>query len=112
MAYINQETKKALEPKIKSILNRYGVKGSIRIKDYAVLIVTLRSGKLPFYGSGIKVWERNFVSGKCRDMVKELYDAMNEGNYDESRPEIDYFSVGWYSYIHVGEYDKPYVITK
>ena len=41
--------------------------------------------------------------------MRELVDAMNWCNYDESNPMIDYFNVGWYISVKIGTYNKPYV---
>ena len=35
---------------------------------------------------------------------------MMEGNFDNSDPQSDYFSVGWYTDINVGKWNKPYVM--
>ena len=39
-----------------------------------------------------------------------LNTAMNKGNHDKSDIMTDYFDVGWYQYINIGQYDKPYVL--
>jgi hypothetical protein len=41
----------------------------------------------------------------------ELRDAMNDGNWDNSDPQTDYFNVGWYSYIKIGRFGKPYKLV-
>ena len=46
MAYFNQDNKKELAPKIKNVLNKYGIKGTISVRNNMVLVVTLKSGKL------------------------------------------------------------------
>jgi hypothetical protein len=35
---------------------------------------------------------------------------MNDGNYDNSDIQSDYFSVGWYIDVNVGKWDKPYTV--
>ena len=42
MAYVSKETKKELAPAIKKVLAEYGVKGTIRINNHSMLVVTLR----------------------------------------------------------------------
>ena len=41
MAYISQEDKKALAPKIKSILKQYGLKGSLSIRHHPTLVLNI-----------------------------------------------------------------------
>jgi len=43
--------------------------------------------------------------------LTELKDAMNVGNYDRSDMQSDYFDVGFYIDINVGNWDKPYILT-
>lgn len=52
----------------------------------------------------------SFHSGKCREFLLELKDAMNIGNHDNSDIQTDYFDVGWYTYINVGKWNKPYTL--
>lgn len=50
MAYINQDGKKRIEPKVKEILKRYGVKGTLSIRDFSTLTLKVKSGKVDFDG--------------------------------------------------------------
>ena len=46
MAYMSQETKKIIAPKIKEVLKKYGMKGTIAVRNYMVLIVNIKEGAL------------------------------------------------------------------
>lgn len=48
MAFMNQERKKSLAPKIKEILKKYGLKGSLSVNNYSTLVLTIKSGKVDF----------------------------------------------------------------
>lgn len=48
MAYISQDDKKKLAPAIKEVLKKYGLKGSISIRHYSSLVVTIASGPIDF----------------------------------------------------------------
>ena len=128
MAYINQEDKKRLAPKIKAVLKKYGVKGTISISHHSNLVVRLKEGKVDLYGE--KVDPDNWCgshgsdsvntyhidshfTGVSKDFLNELHAAMNDGNWDKSDVMTDYFNVGWYSDIVVGNNsaNKPYVYT-
>lgn len=139
MAYMNQEKKKALAPQIKAVLKKYGVKGSIGVNHYSSLVVNLKSGDLDFIGAANKAnreyaerrGERfhevkgNYQANPYRaredegiigQFFGELIDAMNGkgssiANHDNSDIMTDYFDVGWYLDINVGQWDKPYIYT-
>ena len=128
MAYINQEDKKRLAPKIKAVLKKYGVKGTISISHHSNLVVRLKEGKVDLYGEKVDpnnwcgshgsdsvntYWINDHHTGVSRDFLNELKAAMNDGNWDKSDVQTDYFNVGWYSDIVVGNNsnNKPYVYT-
>jgi MarR-like DNA-binding transcriptional regulator SgrR of sgrS sRNA len=46
MAYVSQQDKKELAPAIKKVLSKYGMKGSISIRNHSTLQVTLQSGAI------------------------------------------------------------------
>lgn len=127
MAYMNQQRKKELTPGIKKVLNKYGVKGTLRC-DYGTLVCTLREGGIDFVNSVSKrtdgwgnpvtfhyqVNEYHIDSqweGVAKDFLLELAAAMRVGNWDHSDPMTDYFNVGWYITINIGEYSKPYLFN-
>ena len=117
MAYFSQEMKKEMAPRIKAVLKKYGVQGSIAVKNYSTLVVNLRKGKLDLlayadgrshYQPNIYWLERHGYEGDVLEFFKELKEAMNNGNWDKSDYQSDYVNVGWYTNINVGRYDKPY----
>ena len=135
MAYMNQERKNKLAPAIKSVLKKYGIKGSISTDRHS-LNVNLQSGVLDLIGNmnatcsndpyqadrfapvtngNTQVnpyWFQNHFSGKAKKFLTELLAAMNDGNHDNSRIEVDYFDVGWYVNVNIGKWNKPYVVKQ
>jgi len=138
---MNQDKKKALAPAIKAVLAKYGVKGTIAVRNYSSLVVNIKEGKLDFIGQANRdnkaVAERTgrpfyevkdnyqvnpyyaHESGdaKIGRFFKELIAAMNGkgssiANHNNSDIMTDYFDVGWYLDINIGDYNKPYVVTK
>ena len=51
MAYMNQEQKKQRAPQIKKVLKKYGLKGTIGVRNYSTLYVTIKEGALDFIGA-------------------------------------------------------------
>jgi len=129
MAYMSQQRKKELAPKIKAVLKKYGMKGTIGVRHHSTLVVRIASGKLPLIENFVcsvtdkqrsdeilrsryidvnPYWVHEHYTGNCKKFLTELLSAMNEGNHDRSDIMTDYFDVGWYNDIRIGEWDKPY----
>ena len=134
MAYMNQEKKRYLAPGIKKVLKKYGLRGSIGVRHYSGIVVNIWEGPIDF----INNWKPNTVSaernatvqnyiqvnehwldenytGIAQKCLKELSLAMNGckeiQNHDNCDYYTDYFDVGWYTYINVGQWDKHYQLT-
>lgn len=137
MAYMNQEKKAVLAPAIKAVLKKYGVKGTIGVRNYSTLVVNLREGALDFIGAANednrRVAERRgqtpyevkgyyqvnpyyaheSSNAKVGRFFKELLAAMRGDMwYDRSDAMTDYFDTAYYTDINVGNWDKPYVFVK
>ena len=133
MAYMNQDKKAVLAPKIKAVLKKYGVKGSIAVHNLTTLVVNIKSGDIDFVDNynttGLakqddrfksltdayvvvnQYWYNDCFSGKALDFFTELFAAMNDGNHNRSDIQADYFDVGWYVYVNVGAWNKPYIVA-
>jgi hypothetical protein len=118
MAYMSQDRKKVLTPAIKAVLKKYNLKGSISVQNYSTLRVTISSGDIDFlagkdcdHGSVNPYWIANHFTGIAKDCLLELKAAMMTGNHDNSDIMTDYFDVGWYIDIKIGNWDKPYNFT-
>lgn len=136
MAYMNQDKKAKIAPAVKAILKRYGVKGTLAVRDHSTLVLNIKAGSLDFIndynetsgkrpggfrnGSPAETYidvnpywySEHFNNKVIRCFLKEIFTAMNTGNHDNSRSEIDYFDVGWYVRVNVGKWNKPYVLEK
>lgn len=126
MAYMNQEKKARLAPAIKAVLKKYNMKGSIAVSNYSTLVVNIKSGPLDIIADANRDSQytvRDYLqvnqysidshyTGKVKNFLLELRDAMMDGNHDRSDIQTDYFDVGWWIDINVGQWNKPYVVTK
>lgn len=136
MAYMSQELKQKLAPEIKSVLKKYGVKGSLAVRHHMTLVLNIKSGSIDFIGNCNEVcgrdayqvstgfrpieksmgvntyhYQRQF-SGKAKDFLSEVLTIMNKGNHDRSDIQSDYFDVGWYVDVNIGQWNKPYILEK
>lgn len=138
MAFVSQELKQKLAPAIKKICAKYGVKGSLSVRTHSTLTLKIKSGKLDFVGSfnrvggfhrpldsfgnkfqlakdsiDVNVYHyKSHFDGKALAFLDEVIAAMKVGNWDRSDIQTDYFDVGWYVDVRVGEWNKPYVLEK
>lgn len=115
MAYMSQEKKKSLAPAIKAVLKKYNIKGSIGVDHHSCLTVKIKSGVIDFGEDRFDVnyhWIHEHYKGVAKDFLTELKKAMMTGNHDNSDSMTDYFDVGWYIAIRVGQWDKPYIVTQ
>ena len=140
-AYMSQEMKQGMVPKIKHLCQQYGVKGSLRVRHHSSIVFTIREGKVDFMGEykpqerHHQGWQKdmeesqvnkekelgylqvneyhyrnNFV-GESLEFLNRAFDILMEGNHDNSDIQSDYFDVGWYVNVNIGEWDKPYKYT-
>ena len=138
MAYINQTEKKELSVGIKSVLKKYGMKGTIGIDHHSTLVVNLKYGKLDIIGNwfdtvskkgtindyGDKLdkpeymqvneyWIDHNYTGKVKDFLNELVSAMKGENFfDKTDLMSDYFHVKHYLSINVGKWNQNYTVTE
>ena len=138
MAYMSQQKKKELAPAIREWCKMYGVKATIAVRNHSTLVVNIKSGRLPFCqnyfdtcnsgasyarpGNGVAevpkyiqvnpYWCQEHFGGTCREFLKGLIARMNKGNHDNSDVMTDYFDVGWYVDVNIGDYDKPYEVIR
>lgn len=123
MAYVSQELKKELAPKIKAICQKYGVKATLSVRNHSTLCLNIKSGKINFaqdcMRSGYDADKyievnhyhyQNHFCGRALQFLKEVIPAMNKGNHDNSDIHTDYFDVGWYISVSVGKWNKPYKV--
>lgn len=120
MAYFNQTMKQAMAPKIKAVLNKYDMKGTLSVRNHSTVVLTLSQGPLDFgeddpnwrgYTSVNVYWINEHYKGRTLEFLKEVMAVLYEGNWNNSDIQTDYFDVGWYVDIAVGRWDKPYVFT-
>jgi hypothetical protein len=116
MAYISQEMKKKLAPAIKAVLKKYDMKGSIAIDNHSSLVVNVKSGKIDFGSDRIQGHPYNIESnyhGVARRFMEEIFVAMRGDIwYDNSDSMTDYFDTAYYLRVNIGQWNKPYEVTK
>lgn len=135
MAYVSQELKSKLSPAIKAVCKKYGVKASIAVRNHMTLCLNVKSGSIDFIGNSNRVCGADFYQvsrgfkpntsgydqvnpyhfqnhydGDAQAFLTEVLAIMNDGNWDKSDIQTDYFNVGWYVDVNIGKWDKPYIV--
>ena len=121
MPYFSQDQKKAIAPKVAALCKEYGVKGSLSVRHNSEVSLTISQGSLDFFGNSKRSeqhhmqinhhWISEHFSGKVEEFLLKALNLLNTGNYDRSDAQVDYFDCGHYISIHIGKWNKPYVLT-
>lgn len=59
-----------------------------------------------------KEWLKTQDPGQALEFLKKAFAVLNNGNHDNSDISTDYFDVGWYVNVRIGEWNKPYILEK
>ena len=120
MAYVSQEMKKSLAPTIKTILKKYGVKGTLAVRHHSTLVLNIKSGKIDFANDAVdgshyhqvnSYWTDEHYTGTAKKFFAEVIAAMKGPEFfDHSDAMSDYFHVSHYIDINLGDWNKPYVL--
>lgn len=117
MAYINQENKRVIAAALKAALRDYPtLKYSLSIRDNSVITCKITQGpKCLDLENGRDVNNVNvyyiekFFKPDAAVILTKIKYCLNTNNYDRSDSQSDYFDVGHYINIEIGQYDKPFV---
>jgi hypothetical protein len=125
MAYMNQNRKAIIASKIKPILKKYGMKGSLSVRNHSTIVLTLSEGPIDFAKDGNMVlqfgyhldvnpyWYQDHYNGKSKQFLDEIIPAMKSaGWYDNSDAMTDYFDTAYYFDVRVGKWNKQYKVVK
>jgi hypothetical protein len=137
MAYVSQEMKRELAPKIKAVMEKYDIKGSLAVQNHSTLVLNVKSGKIDFIknyndvidqrnAGGLRqghkadgyiqvnpYWCDEHFTGKAQKFLAEVIAAMKGPKFfDHSDAMTDYFHVSHYIDINLGRWNKPYIVTK
>ena len=141
MAYVSQELKAKLAPSIRAVCKKHGIKASVAVRNHSTLVLNIKQGSIDFIENFIETDKaksyynymdenqiahirkdrsldvnpyhyRDHFSGRARKFLIEVMSIMNDGNWDKSDSQTDYFNVGWYVDVNIGRWNKPYALEK
>ena len=137
MAYMSQEKKKRINVELKPVLKKYGIQATLAVRHHSTLVLNIKAGKIDFINNynnlidqkhngqtGINIpykavnyvqinpyWYQDHFTGTALNFLSEVSEIMNNGNHDRSDIQTDYFDVGWYTDINIGNWQRPYIIN-
>ena len=136
MAYVSQDMKAKLAPTIRAICKKYGVKGSIAVRNHSTLVLNIRQGNIDFIGNFNRTvserpggfrngnpakdhidvntsWYQEHFDGRARAFLAEVIPAMEGPDFfNNDDIQSDYFNRSHYIDINIGSWDKPYALEK
>lgn len=132
MAYMSQENKKEKTKKIREALKKFkNVKYTLSVRNHSSIELNIKSGNIDFiknynecvtqkpgkeaysnkYMQVNTYWYKEQFTGEALEFIDKAMKVLNEGNFDHSDIQSDYFHVGWYVDINIGKWNKPYMLT-
>jgi hypothetical protein len=134
MAYMNQEKKAKIFAEMKKLLDKsLGWKFTMAVRNHSTLVLNIARGPADFLGgytggsnpdkSHVEAtrargyldvnpyWIEQNYTPDVAELLLAIKDIMNDGNWDKSDIQTDYFNVGWYIDINIGQYSKPYELV-
>ena len=139
MAFITKAEVNAMREALKPICKKYGMKVTLSGSNTSKVTATVVSGKIDLIGNCIEVitgnrsvqyqesivphlkekqylqanhyyLERDF-DGIALEFMQAVYAVISQGHWDDSDSMTDYFHCSFYRSIHIGKWDKGYVLT-
>jgi hypothetical protein len=122
MAYMSQENKAKLAVEIAKVMPE-NWKWSLAVRHHSTLVLTIRQAPVdlieenlvcasrpePSSSRTLNVYHLNGeFSNKLLKIFESIKGAMMFGNHDNSDSQSDYFDVGWYIDINIGDNDSPF----
>jgi hypothetical protein len=135
---MNQERKAKIATALKPVLAKYGIKGTLSVRNHMTISLTLKSGPIDFIANSNRVcgndhyqvargfrpndtsydqvnpyWFQDHYDGDAKAFLTEAFVALKAADYyDESDAMTDYFNTAYYYELNIGRWDRPYALTK
>ena len=116
-AYVSKEKMKQVQTELKAAFPEF--KFSIRKENYSSVDVHILSGPIKLTDSekGYEQVNHYYIKDHFKDnpeaakFLEEVMEIINKGNHNRSDIMTDYFDVGFYVNLAIGQWDKPYEIS-
>ena len=137
MAFMSQERKKQIKVELDKVLKPAKIKYSLGVRHHSTLVLNIAKAQsissviimrlcLSLHMLTVtrvlrpvvnnldlnSYHYRDHFTGEVKELLINIFAALNTGNHDHSDLQSDYFDVGWYVDVNIGKYNQPYVLTK
>lgn len=124
MAYITTEKTAEIRKELKAKFpSKDGWKLSVSQRDHQVLTVCILKAPMNLWKPGVSGQDGYYAhinhygsedvyTAEGTKILREINEIMNKDNYDNSRIEVDYFDVGYYAYIKIGDWNKKFEVSQ
>lgn len=127
MAYMSQETKKAIAAELKKVMPK-GWKYSLAVRDHSTIALTIASAPVDLLAivnanrqnarddyaqlNHFHLSEEFKGNAEMIELFGKIYATLKGPDfYDNSDSQRDYFDVSHYIRINLGKWDKPFTVT-
>ena len=120
MAYMSQDQKKEIHANLKNIMPK-DWKWSLKVRNHSTIVLTIRKAPINLLpkdcDDGYRDLNEYYIKDAYKDNDKlssifsKIIDCLNLNNHDNSDVMTDYFDVGHYIDLRIGEWNKPFVIS-
>ena len=125
MPYISKEQKDAKAVELRALAKEYGIKATVARKHGTELVLNISGGKIDFIGHFNNIDTRYSTTyiqvnhyridedftGIAKEFLIKAFNIMNAGNYNNSDYYTDYFDIGFFISINIGQWNKPYKLA-
>ena len=136
MAHVSQKEKKEKLLKLKPLFAKYGIRATLSINHHSTLLLNIWESRIDFIGqyntykinnpsqysgttearTSVQLYtgcgrpmEFKQFEGESREFLLKANQILQEGNFDNSDSMTDYFHVGFYSEINIGNWEKDFI---
>jgi hypothetical protein len=123
MAFMDQAKKKVIAEELKKVVPK-DWKYSLSVHNHSSITMTIKSAPIDLIGLHKNLHESvkghvqlndfyldRAYDGELLETMIKIKNALNTGNFDKSDSQTDYFHVGFYSHMHLGRWDKPFMVA-
>jgi hypothetical protein len=124
MAFMSKERKETLVSLVRKAIPA-DWKWSVRVRNHSTIVLTIRQAPIDLLqdlrDNGVELdatvqhftlnpyHYKNYMSPELGKVFDEIFTALNTGNHNNSDAMTDYFDVGWYVDVQIGEWDNPFL---
>jgi hypothetical protein len=111
MAYVTKERTAEVKKQLKKEFPNF--KFSVTTEHHSTLKVCILQAPIKFVDKDNAVLNTYYPEKyEHPEILKKIFNIVNQGNYNHSDSQRDYFDVGFYVNIQQGRWDIPFKLTE